>query len=331
MQDKPIIINDIDVSECENALQGKHTILCAGSEDRALCDANTNCSYKKFKRKEQEYEELRQYHNKCCTEFENEKQALLEKYNQVSTNFYNGDYCNTEWCSLLKAKEQECNKLYIQLKADEEYHKEEENTLRKIIKNKEERNIELYKENNQLKVNNEKMSKGYAELTEIVSSYINDFTGYNEKLGGFDIVLCVKELLQQLKHLQTENDRLMILKDETYFKLKEEYLQHLDQLKAENEKIKENRDYYKRIVDGCPEICENGFCLIDFYNKKLTKTIIEIKEIAETQRRYIDDIKGFMFDDKIVEWKRAYIDFSTACRRSNLETLQKISEVLNEQ
>lgn len=51
----------------------------------------------------------------------------------------------------LKRKEQECNKLYIQLKADEEYHKEEENTLRKIIKKKEERNIELYKENNKLK------------------------------------------------------------------------------------------------------------------------------------------------------------------------------------
>ena len=53
--------------------------------------------------------------------------------------------------SILERKEQECNKLYIQLKADEEYHKEEENTLRKIIKNKEERNIELYKENNKLK------------------------------------------------------------------------------------------------------------------------------------------------------------------------------------
>ena len=51
----------------------------------------------------------------------------------------------------LKRKEQECNKLYIQLKADEEYHKEEENTLRKIIKNKEERSIELCKENNKLK------------------------------------------------------------------------------------------------------------------------------------------------------------------------------------
>ena len=148
----------------------------------------------------------------------------------------------------------------------------------------------------------EKMSKGYAELTELVRPYIDDFTGYNEELGGFDIVLCVKELLQQLMHLQTEN-----------------------------EKIKESRDYYKRIVDGCPDVCENGFCQIDFYNKKLTKTLTEIKEITETQRRYIDDIKGFMFDDKIVEWKSAYIDFSTACRRSNQEILQKISEVLNEQ
>lgn len=51
----------------------------------------------------------------------------------------------------LKRKEQECEKLYIQLKTDEEYHKEEENTLRKIIKNKEERNTKLYKENKKYK------------------------------------------------------------------------------------------------------------------------------------------------------------------------------------
>ena len=44
----------------------------------------------------------------------------------------------------------------------------------------------------------ERLSKGYAELTEIVSPYMDDFTGYNEKLGGFDIVLCVKELLGKL-------------------------------------------------------------------------------------------------------------------------------------
>lgn len=59
----------------------------------------------------------------------------------------------------LKLKEQECEKLYIQLKADEEYHKEEENILRKIIKNKEERNKELYKENNKLKQTIQKINE----------------------------------------------------------------------------------------------------------------------------------------------------------------------------
>ena len=65
----------------------------------------------------------------------------------------------------LALKEQECEKLYIQLKTDEEYHKEEENTLRKIIKNKEERNIELYKENKKYKQAID-MIKEYCKLYE---------------------------------------------------------------------------------------------------------------------------------------------------------------------
>lgn len=69
--------------------------------------------------------------------------------------------------TLLKAKAQECNKLYIQLKADEIYHKEEENTLRKIIKNKEERNIELYKENNKLKAENDTLFRAIEEVNRI--------------------------------------------------------------------------------------------------------------------------------------------------------------------
>ena len=240
---------------------------------------------KTIKTKEQENEELRQYHNKCCEENAKKLEEWLEKYNQVSRDFHNGKYCNEENCNLLKAKEQECNKLYIQLKADEEYHKEEENTLRKIIKNKEERNIELYKENNQLKVNNEKMSNGYAELTKIVSPYIDDFTGYNEKLGSFDIVLCVKELLQQLNQLKTENDRLMILKDKTYFKLKEEYLQHLDQLKTERDKIKAIGDnYFDEYEMCCLDLPDAIDSLLKRYDNAFVKFKKELKELK--------DIKG---------------------------------------
>ena len=94
------IIDGVDVSECKYY----HYKGCSATGLR--CE-NCTCYYKQLKRKEEECEELRQYHNKCCTEFENEKQELLEKYNQVSRDFYNGKYCNKENCSLLKAKEQE--------------------------------------------------------------------------------------------------------------------------------------------------------------------------------------------------------------------------------
>lgn len=73
----------------------------------------------------------------------------------------------------------------------------------------------LLQQLNQLKAENEKMEKGYIELTEIVSPYIDDFTGYNEELKGFDIVLCVKELMQQLDRLKEEVEKQRALK-QTY-------------------------------------------------------------------------------------------------------------------
>ena len=65
---------------------------------------------KTIKTKEQENEELRQYHNKCCEENAKKLEEWLEKYNQVSRDFHNGKYCNEENCNLLKAKEQECER-----------------------------------------------------------------------------------------------------------------------------------------------------------------------------------------------------------------------------
>nr|DAH26774.1 MAG TPA: hypothetical protein [Caudoviricetes sp.] len=61
--------------------------------------------------KEEEYEELRQYHNKCCEENTEKLKQWLEKYDQLSRDFYNGKYCNKENCGLLKAKEQKLDKI----------------------------------------------------------------------------------------------------------------------------------------------------------------------------------------------------------------------------
>lgn len=138
MEDKEkIIIDGVDVSQCEFYIyysSDRYPHRCGMHKDMfgmpACCDVADcckNCYFKQLARKEQEYEELRQYHNKCCEEFEKEKQALLEKYNQVSINFYNGDYCNTEHCSLLKAKEQECEKYKQTL---DEFNYKDDYTLR---------------------------------------------------------------------------------------------------------------------------------------------------------------------------------------------------------
>ena len=104
----------------------------------------------------------------------------------------------------IQAKEQECEGL------EYDYQNQLKNTNKWIAECE-----NLQQQLDKLKKENEKMSKGYAELTEIVSSYIDDFTGYNEELGGFDIVLCVKELLQQLNQLKVELEQEKALK-ETY-------------------------------------------------------------------------------------------------------------------
>lgn len=124
MTDKQIITKDVDARGCKFFRNG----ICASpiNPKCKLCVeiSEKMCYYKQLKRKENELEELKQYHNKCCEEFKKEKQDLIDKYNQLSRNFYNGDYCNTEHCSLLKSKEQElkniCKAFDIEYAIDEE-------------------------------------------------------------------------------------------------------------------------------------------------------------------------------------------------------------------
>ena len=100
MTNKQIIIDDIDV----NALCSDE-IACMNRYEVARLFIKT---VEKLVTKEQENEELRQYHNKCCEENAKKLEEWLEKYNQVSRDFHNGKYCNEENCNLLKDKEQEC-------------------------------------------------------------------------------------------------------------------------------------------------------------------------------------------------------------------------------
>lgn len=132
MENKEIYIDGVDVSGCEfysYIESNKYPHRCSCYEDMYgasvvcnLTDCCKNCHYKNWQRKEQEYEELRQYHNKCCEENAKKLEEWLEKFNQVSRDFFNGKYCTKENCNLLKAKEQECERLkkYLNQIRDEE-------------------------------------------------------------------------------------------------------------------------------------------------------------------------------------------------------------------
>lgn len=138
--DKEIIIDGVDVSECEFLWKEKlPKKVCNNGNLDCNCKANSDCRFKQLaraknkidymeiyiktvenarnelelelKRKNQEYEELRRHHNKCCEENTEKLKQWLEKYNQLSIDFYNGKYCNKENCGLLKAKEQEREEL----------------------------------------------------------------------------------------------------------------------------------------------------------------------------------------------------------------------------
>ena len=126
----------------------------------------------------------------------------------------------------------------------------------------------------------EMLSKGYAELTEIVRPYIDDFTGYNEKLGGFDIVLCVKELLQQLDSLKAE------------VKSKTEYIQ--EQREIINQYSKEIEMYKKCQGKRASKREEE----LKAKNEKLKQTLTEIKDIAENVQSFVGriDIEDDVFE-----------------------------------
>ena len=104
----------------------------------------------------------------------------------------------------------------------------------------------------------EELKKGYSELTDIVSPYMDDFTGYNEELGGFDIVLCVKELMGQLK---VENDKYSFFVDK---------LCEYAGLECDDE------EQAMRTLSDLASQINKAVWIIDRYKQTLT----EIKEIA---------------------------------------------------
>lgn len=245
MTNKKIIIDDIDV----NALCSDE-IACMNRYEVAHLFIKT---VERLVTKEQENEELRQYHNKCCEENAKKMEEWLEKYNQVSRDFHNGKYCNEENCNLLKAKEQECERWK---KANDEKNE----LLAKLgcptVVTARREAFTLQQQIDTLKAERDK-------IKAIGDNYFDEYE------------MCCLDLPDAI-------DSLLKRYDNAFIKFKKER----KELKEDNEELK--RLLKVRIEDLCDSCGASS--MMPMPCKVYEKTLIEIKEIVKQGVKIHDDI-----------------------------------------
>lgn len=186
MTGKRVIIDNVDVSECiyfyKNECNNLNYTSCE-------CNKYPNCYYKQLKLKKYEYEDLRQYHNKCCKENAEKLEQWLDKFNQVSRDFFNGKYCNKEYCNLLKTNERD--KLY----------KTNLENLNYINKELTDRNIELIEDLRKAQTENFIMRNKIV----FIKKYLNDNIKYRTYPYGFDYTVKSRLLVPIKKILEEQN------------------------------------------------------------------------------------------------------------------------------
>ena len=106
---KETVIDGVDVSECEHNA-GK---LCSMSlEACCYCSAKPNCIYKRFKRKEQECEELKQRLHQCWT-VEN---SFVEQLDQLEAKLKQEKALKEVYFTCYKAKHEDIKGEFFKLK-----------------------------------------------------------------------------------------------------------------------------------------------------------------------------------------------------------------------
>ena len=245
MTNKKIIINDIDV----NTLNSDE-IACMNRYEVAHLFVKI---VERLVAKEQENEELRQYHNKCCEENAKKMEEWLEKYNQVSRDFHNGKYCNEKNCNLLKAKEQECERWK---KANDEKNE----LLAKLgcptVVTARREAFTLQQQIDTLKAERDK-------IKAIGDNYFDEYE------------MCCLDLPDAI-------DSLLKRYDNAFIKFKKER----KELKEDNEELK--RLLKVRIEDLCDSCGASS--MMPMPCKVYEKTLIEIKEIVKQGVKIHDDI-----------------------------------------
>ena len=93
MNDKQIIIDGVDISECEFYWREKE--LCNNGNITSYCQENKDCLYKKYKHKEQECERLK---NERTVDFVKQLAQLKAENDGLKTMLKDLSYENQKFC-----------------------------------------------------------------------------------------------------------------------------------------------------------------------------------------------------------------------------------------
>ena len=211
MADKQIMINGIDVSECEYCLKMiKHRCTIQQDVYKCLCEGNPNCHYKQLKRKEQECEKAKQNAQDTHELY----QALMESFNILQGEKIKLEQeCerlrfpmpDTNYAILTKEEFEQLDKLKVEndsLKSELmqthcylDADKETIDQLKGVIKKYEECNKYLVEENGKIYTRLEyKLLRTLTEMKPILDFYANSNMGEEQSNGTYKILangLCI--------------------------------------------------------------------------------------------------------------------------------------------
>ena len=123
-------------------------------------------------------------------------------------------------------------------------------------------------------------------VCEAYSKHREGYCGWYTPCEGDSCSYKLEWALDQLKRKEQECEEIKEKYEALKLKNQEGY-EIVAELKHECEEQKKERDYFKQIVKGCPEVtCENGgFCVIDIENKRLKQECKKLKETLNSLTR----------------------------------------------
>ena len=191
MTDKQIIIDGVNIKDCKRRI-GKDNF-CRYYK-RPCAENNYNCIWKKYLRKEQECEELKEDRERWKSNFNGKVSAIEELLKQLDQLKAENEELKTMLKDLSYENQKFCYQIEEQTKQLEPFKDEYFKRLDNVVI------AELAKKSIRITAENSKLEQTLAEIKEIAEKAYDEFG--NDVYG-----INPKQILQKISECEVNNDR----------------------------------------------------------------------------------------------------------------------------